>query len=732
LSQYDLEFPAATRVALVGAGFIADFHLEILHQTPDVQVVALCDSDLERARSLAAKWGVPTVVGSVAELGGVGVQLAHVLTPPATHAAVARECLEAGFGALVEKPFTLDAAEARALGELARELRLPLGVNHNALFNPTFTQGLERARSGALGRIEHVQLSLSVPLRQLDAGQFGHWMFAEPWNIILEQGPHPLAQIESLLGPVRRATTTLVRSRELNPGQVFHDTWVVAAEAERGSAELFLSFGRPFPHSRIQVLCSDGGVELDLQHGLVAQESKTLWLDFWNSFLAGHGRARSLGRGARRGLRDYLGATLGLHERRDSFFAGMRSSLQAFHRNVRAGAPLPSDAEDAARVLDWCAAVYKPALTRARRAGVEPEAPPPVGGEARAGEICVLGASGFIGRRAVERLLARGLPVTAVVRRTQGLPPALLDNARAGRLRLVLASLSDPAALARAVEGARVVLHLATGNGTSWEDIERDMLGGSCALFEAARAAGVERFVFVSTIAALYLGADAPGWKPGAESLEDDVELDPKAAQRALYARGKAATEQALGALAESGGPALVTVRPGVVLGPGTPLQHSGLGLWVRDNHCVGWGMGEHPLPLVGVDDVAEALAALAELETDELDGQALNLCARVELSAKEVVEELARTSGRELSFHPRPLFFSQLLELGKWLVKRAGGRVTPLPSYRDLKSRSLRPPFSARNARRYLGWRPVEERERFLAEVVRPMADPGSSQVPT
>ena len=37
----------------------------------------------------------------------------------------------------------------------------------------------------------------------------------------------------------------------------------------------------------------------------------------------------------------------------------------------------------------------------------------------------------------------------------------------------------------------------------------------------------------------------------------------------------------------------------------------------MRDNHCVGWGMGEHPLPLVGVDDVAEALAALERAVRD-------------------------------------------------------------------------------------------------------------------
>ena len=170
--------------------------------------------------------------------------------------------------------------------------------------------------------------------------------------------------------------------------------------------------------------------------------------------------------------------------------------------------------------------------------------------------------------------------------------------------------------------------------------------------------------------------------------------------------------------------------RPGVVMGAGTPMQHSGLGLWVRDNHCVGWGLGNTPLPLVWVEDAAAALAGLAALSADEgaeLAGEALNLATRVPLTAREIVEVFRETSGRALHFHPRPLALSQTLELGKWLVKLAGGRRTAAPSWRDLKSRQLRPEFSCRRARRVLGWKPVEERERFLELAVRPMAEPGT-----
>jgi hypothetical protein len=60
-------------------------------------------------------------------------------------------------------------------------------------------------------------------------------------------------------------------------------------------------------------------------------------------------------------------------------------------------------------------------------------------------------------------------------------------------------------------------------------------------------------------------------------------------------------------------------------------------------------------------------------------------------------------------------------MEIGKWIVKRIGGRRdAEFPSWRDLKSRSLAPKLSCETARGVLGWQPVEGREAFLDQAVR------------
>jgi predicted dehydrogenase/nucleoside-diphosphate-sugar epimerase len=709
MSAADRPLKAVRRVAVIGAGYIADFHIPILRELPHLELVAICDSDLSRAQSLASRYQVGQAVRSIAELKALGVELAHVLVPPNLHASLVRELLEAGIGAYVEKPFVLSSREARELGELARARALALGVHHNHAHHPAFLRLLERVRAGAIGRVEHVQANWALPLAQLDAQDYSHWMFREPANILFEQAVHPLSQVHALLGAVREGQATLLETRELNGGARFVSRWALDARAERGTAQVYLSFGSPFPHSSIRVLGTDGMLEADCVHDSLTQERKSLWLEFWNSFLATRGRSRALSKDAWRVLRNYLSFTLGLAPRKDAFWLGMRSAIESFHIALRDGQPLPCDAFAAAQVLEWveCAARSAPA------APAETQLPAP--GPARPGETLVLGATGFIGKRTIHKLLEAGTPVTIVARRSHALPTLISDNIRNGRIRFFRGSLEDPAALKSAMQGAACVIQLATGGGDTWEKVERSMVRGSEAMALAAAELGVGRFVYVSTIAALYTGPEA-----GSE-IRDSLETDPMPQARPLYSRGKIAAEQALMKLARERSLPLTIVRPGVVVGAGTPMQHSGYGLWTRDNQCIGWGEGDTGVPLVWVDDVADALARLARHPGHDLDGQALNLCARTDLTARELVAELSAHTGRPLEFHARSLALSQAMEIGKWVIKKLGRRKgVEFPSWRDLKARSLCVPFTSDLARTKLAWKPLEEREALLNAAIR------------
>ncbi|MBL9079521.1 MAG: Gfo/Idh/MocA family oxidoreductase [Planctomycetes bacterium] len=697
----------ATRLGLVGAGFIADVHLQVLRAVAGVEVVALCDAVRSRAERLARRHGVPRVCGDVAELLALGtVDAVHVLVPPAAHAAVVRQCLERSVHVLVEKPMVLRAAEVAELAALARAHGCVLAVNHNQAFHPAIALLQRHLAGNRLGRLEHLALQHHVPLRQLQTGDVGHFMFQTEANILWEQGVHLFSMVWALLGPCRRVQAVLGPRRPLPNGVAFAVDWHLQLECERGTAGIRMAFGRPWLETTVQAIGSDGSAWLDLQRGACWLRRKTRWLDFLDhgrNLAAGawHLAGRSIAAVAGYGL-----SLFGLGFPDDPFLRGMRGSLRGFHAAVRGERELPpaASAEAARDVLQLCE-------DAARAAGVAlapplPPAPLPAPGPARPGEVVVLGGTGFLGRRCVQRLRAAGRPLTLVVRRPQLLPPELRD----GSVRVFAGDAADPAVLAAAFVGADAVLHLATAAGDDAGAVEAAMAAAVRAAGAAALAARVRRFVYTSSTAALWLGAGG--------RIDGSTGPDPRPAGRAAYARGKIAAERELAALAAQGLP-LVVVRPAIVVGHDGVPEHSGVGLWVRDNHCVGWGRGAHPLPFVLADDCAQAL--VAALDAAAAAGRAYNLAGDVRLSAREWVAELAHRTGRDHHFHPTSLWWMWLQEFAKYLVKVAARRPRQWPAYRDLASRSFRTELDCSDARRDLGFAPEADRARFLQRVFDP-----------
>jgi nucleoside-diphosphate-sugar epimerase len=299
------------------------------------------------------------------------------------------------------------------------------------------------------------------------------------------------------------------------------------------------------------------------------------------------------------------------------------------------------------------------------------------------------------------------MTVTVMARSVQGLPAEFAD----ARVRVVRGDIRDPDAIARAIDGAPVVVNLAHGGGGgSFDAIRAAMVGGAETVARAARAAGVARLVHVGSIAALYLG-------PQAAPVTGSTPPDPHADQRADYARAKALCDAALLAMHRDAGLKLVILRPGVVLGAGGSPFHSGLGLFNNEQHCIGWNAGRNPLPFVLAEDVADA--TLRACRTEGIDGRCYNLVGDVRWSAREYIAALAAALERPLRFHPQSATRLWLLECGKWLIKRLTGRAVAAPSRRDFLSRGMSASFDCSDAKRDLGWRPVGDAAEFRARAI-------------
>jgi len=122
-----------TRVAVVGAGQFGLNHLRVVRERPRAELVAVVDSNPERAAQAASRFECAAV--PLADLRG-RADAAIVAVPTAAHCGVGCELLEAGLDVLVEKPIAPDLASARRLVETAQRQGRVLQVGHLERFNP--------------------------------------------------------------------------------------------------------------------------------------------------------------------------------------------------------------------------------------------------------------------------------------------------------------------------------------------------------------------------------------------------------------------------------------------------------------------------------------------------------------------------------------------------------------------------------------------------------------------
>ena len=157
-----------TRWAVLGTGYIAETALPDLQRTENVDVVAVCSRDDERAARFAERWGIPHAYGSYDALFAAGgFDVAYIGTPVCTHAPLARRALEAGTHVLVEKPFTLTADEASELASLARDRGLFLMEAMWTRFNPAIRAVTALIADGAIGDVMTVRADFGLRLHRI-------------------------------------------------------------------------------------------------------------------------------------------------------------------------------------------------------------------------------------------------------------------------------------------------------------------------------------------------------------------------------------------------------------------------------------------------------------------------------------------------------------------------------------------------------------------------------------
>ncbi len=197
------------KVGLMGFGFAgATFHAPVIAHSDRTVVAAIATGQPDKAR--AAYPGAAVVADFEALVAHPEVECVVIATPNDTHFDLARRTLEAGKHVVVDKPVTLNAAEARTLARLAADRGLVFAPFHNRRWDGDFLTVRQLVASGELGRITWFESHFDrfrPQIRQRwreDATRGG--------GLLYDLGPHLIDQALVLFGAPQTVTAT-VRAR---------------------------------------------------------------------------------------------------------------------------------------------------------------------------------------------------------------------------------------------------------------------------------------------------------------------------------------------------------------------------------------------------------------------------------------------------------------------------------------------------------------------------------------
>ena len=153
--------PARIRFGIVGPGWRTEFFLRIAQLLPDrFEVVAVLTRNPQRGAALTQQWDVPTVATLPELLAYDAMQFVVVSVSQASAPAVIRAVVEHGWPVLTETPPAPSLAELAALHALvAQGARIQVAEQYQ--FQPMHAARIALARSGRLGFVNHVQLSVA-------------------------------------------------------------------------------------------------------------------------------------------------------------------------------------------------------------------------------------------------------------------------------------------------------------------------------------------------------------------------------------------------------------------------------------------------------------------------------------------------------------------------------------------------------------------------------------------
>lgn len=196
------------RWGILGTGRIAHHFANGLKAAPDAELVAVGSRSQETADAFGDEFGVPRRYGAYADLAGdADLDVIYISTPHQAHRECTLLCLNAGRNVLCEKPFAINAGEAREMVATARATGLFLMEAMWTRYRPVMVKVRELLDSGVLGEIRYLSANIGWmsgfdPLFRLFNPELGG-------GALLDGGVYPISFASMVLGAPSAIASTV-------------------------------------------------------------------------------------------------------------------------------------------------------------------------------------------------------------------------------------------------------------------------------------------------------------------------------------------------------------------------------------------------------------------------------------------------------------------------------------------------------------------------------------------
>jgi predicted dehydrogenase len=333
------------KVGIIGCGKIADAHAEQISTIPGCEIVGVCDKEELMARQMYERFKVKQYFSEIdALLKKAKPDVVHITTPPHSHFELATRCLEAGCHVYVEKPFTINTAEAERLIEVVRSKKLKITVGHDDQFTHSARGMRELVKSGYLGgHPVHMESYYCYDLgeeRYAKAllGDKAHWVRSLPGKLLHNNISHGISRIAEFLvsdsPKVMAHGFTSPFLKKLNEDEIIDELRVIINDSNEMTAYFtFSSQMRPVLH-HFRIFGPKNGLIVDHYNQTVIKVRGSKFKSHLDRFIPPLIYAKQyLANSAR---------NIGYFMRNDFHMkAGMRFLIQSFYRSISEDTPLP-------------------------------------------------------------------------------------------------------------------------------------------------------------------------------------------------------------------------------------------------------------------------------------------------------------------------------------------------------------------------------------------------------